>query len=65
MSAPLTPPEHEHSAKIDEAARYVAMTPRLRQPRPIVPYLTRTFGLTPVEACAALHEATLIAGRAE
>lgn len=40
MISSLTPPEHEHSAKIDEAARYVALTPRLRQPRPIVPYIS-------------------------
>lgn len=63
MSAILTSPDR--TAKINEAARYVALTPRLRQPRPIVPFLVGTFGLTPVEAWGALREAALIRGRAE
>jgi len=55
----LTPPEHEHSAAIDEAASWLAMTPRERIAQPIVPALRERFGLTPAEACAAIKEAQL------
>lgn len=55
----LTPPEHERSAAIDEAASWLAQTPRERIGRPIVPTLRERFGLTVSEACAALREANL------
>lgn len=55
----LTPPEHEHSAAIDEAAAWLAETPRERIGRPIVPALRERFGLTVIEACAAVREANL------
>ncbi len=60
----LSPPEHEHSAAVDQAAVWVATMPRERLPRPIVPALRQRFGLTPVEACEALREARLIQARA-
>ncbi|TFF27527.1 hypothetical protein E3C22_03455 [Jiella endophytica] len=60
--SPLTPPEHEHSAAIDEAARWLAG--QQTRPLPIVPALRRRFGLTPVEACQAIREAGLIRARA-
>jgi hypothetical protein len=44
----LTPPEHHHSAAVDEAARWLA---DLRDPpHPIVPALRERFGLTALEA---------------
>jgi len=54
--------DHESSAAIDEAARWLATEPNL--PRPIVPSLQKRFGLTAAEACAAIREAGLIRGRA-
>jgi hypothetical protein len=60
----LTPPEHEHSAAIDEAAAWLSTTPRERIPGPVVPLLRRRFGLSIAEACAAIREAHLIKARA-
>jgi len=60
----LTPPEHEHSASVYEAAQWLATEPRDRVPHPIVPALRSRFGLTAQEACAALREANLIKARA-
>ncbi|WAP69301.1 hypothetical protein OH818_03100 [Jiella pelagia] len=63
-TAPLGPTglDHESSAAVDEAARWLAFekTP----PHPIVPALRRRFGLSPVEACTAIREAGLIRARA-
>lgn len=57
MTAPdLSPPEHEHSAAVDEAARYLVAVPPDERPRPLVPALREMFGLTPVEACQAIAE---------
>lgn len=54
MSAPsLTPPEHCHDARVEEAAAWY----REHQhdcPRPLVPALRRMFGLTAREAIEAL-----------
>jgi hypothetical protein len=55
----LTPPEHEHSAAIDEAARWYATTTEGKSRSPI-PVLRDRFGLTALEACYALREASLI-----
>ncbi len=54
-TAPLTPPEHEHTAAIDEAAAWLASEDH--PPSPIVPALRRRFGLSAVEACTAISEA--------
>jgi hypothetical protein len=62
MTPNLTPPEHEHSAKIDEAARWYATTKHDTSPAPI-PLLRERFGLTAQEACYALREASLIRAR--
>jgi hypothetical protein len=48
---------HEHSAAIDAAAEWLASTPQADRPKPIVPHLQRTFGLTAKEACEAIREA--------
>lgn len=55
--------DHESSAAIDEAARFIATTPDALLPRPIVPALRRQFGLSVVEACAAIRGARLIRAR--
>jgi hypothetical protein len=52
MSAPsLTCGEHEHSEAVSLAADW--LTSQMVTPKPIVPYLIRTFGLTPKQACQA------------
>ena len=55
---------HEHSAAVDEAARWLATEPQNRVPHPIVPALRSRFGLTAQEACAAVQEANMIKARA-
>lgn len=60
----LTPPEHEHSAAIDQAVAWLRETPRHMRQAPVVKELRERFGLTPVEACAALREFDLIRVRA-
>jgi hypothetical protein len=59
----LTPPEHEHSAAVDEAARWYA-TMSQDKPKAPIPVLRDRFGLTAQEACYALREAALINGGA-
>lgn len=51
MKAPLTPPEHEHSAAVDEAARWLA--DQHQPPKPIVPALRQRFGLSGLQATEA------------
>lgn len=61
----LTPPEHQHSAAIDEAVAWLRATPRhMRQP-PVVKQLRERFGLTATEACTALHEYNQTLARAK
>lgn len=60
----LTPPEHEHSAAIEEAALWLATTPRHQVEGHVVPELRRRFGLSALEACAAIREANLRRARA-
>lgn len=55
--------DHESSAQIDEAAAWLAKTPR-DQRGPAVPELQRRFGLSATEACAAIRECNLILARA-
>lgn len=59
----LTPGEHEHSAAIDEAARWLAA---IADPSgmAIVPELKTRFGLTALEACEAIRHANEIRRRA-
>ncbi|MCO5058608.1 MAG: hypothetical protein M9905_12170 [Rhizobiaceae bacterium] len=49
--------DHESSAAVDEAARWIATMPDAQLPRPIVPDLRRRFGITAAEACQAIREA--------
>ena len=55
--------DHESTAAIDEAAAWLASEDQ--PPSPIVPALRRRFGLSVVDACAAIREAALIRGRSE
>ncbi|TRC92189.1 hypothetical protein FJV76_29335 [Mesorhizobium sp. WSM4303] len=54
----LTPPEHQHSAIIEQAVEfYVANFGNVE--RPIVPALQRRFGLTAHQAIVVIRETTL------
>ncbi len=62
MIADLTPAEHEHSAAIGEAARYLVAVPPEERPRPLVPASREMFGLTPAECCEAIAESHRMRG---
>jgi hypothetical protein len=47
---------HEHTASIEVAARYLAETPPIARPSPLVPAMREMFGLTSIEVCAAIRE---------
>lgn len=60
MSIPIggsTGLSHEHSEAISEAATCLASPLRERIARPVVPYLRERFGLSTLEAMAAIREA--------
>ena len=59
----LTAPEHEHSALVEEAARWLA-TGGSDKSRAPVPQLRERFGLSAGEAIEAIREANLIRARA-
>ncbi len=53
--------DHEHSAAVGEAAQWYAMLPvQERIQRPAVVALRERFGLSALEACMALREATML-----
>jgi hypothetical protein len=60
----LTSPEHEHSAAIDAAAEWLALHPRDRISRPVLPMLRDRFGLSALEAVETIRTANLKHGRA-
>ncbi|WP_136619037.1 MULTISPECIES: hypothetical protein [Mesorhizobium] len=65
MTTPdLNPPEHWHSAAIDQAAEWLATTPPRQRPAPLVPAMREMFNLSPVEVCEAIRESHLIRARA-
>lgn len=45
---------------IDTAAEWLASRPAHQAPRPIVPELRKLFGLSAIEACAAIRQANEI-----
>lgn len=51
----LTPPEHCHSASVEEAARFLRTVPPPERPRPLVPALKAMFDLTSLEAVEAIR----------
>lgn len=61
---PLTAPEHSQSAAIDAASEWLALNPRDRINRPVVPMLRDRFGLSALEAVEAIRAANLKHGRA-
>ncbi|MDN2579196.1 hypothetical protein [Aquibium sp. ELW1220] len=61
---PLTAPEHEHSAAVDAAAEWLALNPRDKINRPVVPMLRERFGLSAMEAIEAIRAANLRHARA-
>jgi hypothetical protein len=63
-AADLSPPEHEHSAAIDEAAQWLATTPPRQRPAPLVPARREMFNLSAVESCEAIRQSHLIRARA-
>ncbi|TIT99795.1 MAG: hypothetical protein E5W55_04150 [Mesorhizobium sp.] len=56
--------DHENSELIGQAALWLATTPRQSRPRPAIVECRQRFGLTPLEAIAAIKEADLIKARA-
>lgn len=52
MNQPLTPPEHEHSEAVTQAAQWLA--DQHPEPRLAVPELRARFPLSAVEACEAI-----------
>lgn len=53
---------HEHSAAVEEAAAWLTGLPKEARPRPLVPVLRLMFGLSPVDACAAIRAANKLYG---
>jgi len=47
----LTPPEHQHSEAVVQAAMWLAE--QNPAPQPIIPHIRARFGLTALEACEA------------
>lgn len=56
----ITPPEHEHSAAVDLAARFLAATPPGERPKPLIPGLKAMFGLSSIEAVEAIRQSHTI-----
>lgn len=56
---------HEHSAAVDIAARYLAETPPLARPAPLVPAMREMFGISSIECCEAIRESHAMAGGAD
>ncbi|MAW86515.1 MAG: hypothetical protein CMJ42_08310 [Phyllobacteriaceae bacterium] len=55
IALPLTPPEHEHTAAVDECARFLAVTPPVARPKPLVPAMREMFGITASDTCEAIR----------
>lgn len=53
----LTPQEHEHSAIVDEAARWLATNPPEQRSRAVILLLRERFGMSAMEACEAVKQA--------
>lgn len=57
----MTGVDHESTAAIDEAARWFVAN-RETCEKPVIPALRRRFGISGVDACRALAEASRIMG---
>jgi hypothetical protein len=53
---------HTRSGAVDNAAAWLAVLPDAERPRPLVPGLKSRFGLSSLEAIAAIRESHLIKG---
>ncbi|MEQ8929732.1 MAG: hypothetical protein RID96_07780 [Nitratireductor sp.] len=51
---------HEHTAAIDQAAQFLAMTAPRERPAPLVPAMKAMFGLSSAEVCAAIRDSYAI-----
>lgn len=47
--------DHEHSAMVEEAARFLRSVPPTERPKPLVPALKAMFDLTSLEAVEAIR----------
>lgn len=56
--------DHERTAAIDEAARWLASSSPAERNRPVVVLLRERFGLSAQEACQAIRDCNLIRARA-
>jgi hypothetical protein len=61
----MTGLDHEHTAAIDVAAEWLALTPHERLDRPIVPTLRSRFDLSVDQAIAAIREAKKLRRRTD
>ncbi|WP_194285859.1 hypothetical protein [Brucella sp. 2280] len=52
------------TSHVKHAAIWLATTPDLAKPRPVIPYLKSRFGLNNAEAVKAIEESNLIKARA-
>ena len=60
----LSPPRHTLTAAIDQCAEYLAKTPPISRPTPLLPHMREMFGLSSIEICEAIRQARLIRARA-
>lgn len=54
----------EISPQVRKAAIWLASTPDMSKPRPVIPHLRKTYGLTAQQAIEAITESRLIKVRA-
>jgi hypothetical protein len=59
----LSPPEHEHSAIVDQAVEWYS-TNYANCERPIVPALQQRFGISALQAIVVIRETTMRRARA-
>ena len=62
MPAPATT-DHQSNPRISEAAQFLATTPPIERPKPLLPALKAMFNLSLVEAVESIRESRLIRAR--
>lgn len=55
----------EISPQVRKAALWLATTPQMNKPRPVIPHLRETYGLTAQQAIEAITESNLIKVRSQ
>ncbi|MEJ5081070.1 hypothetical protein [Ochrobactrum sp. MYb379] len=53
------------SRQVRKAAIWLATTPQLSKPRPVIPHLRQAYGLTAQQAVEAITESNLIKARSQ